>query len=362
MDISLSADGEQWREALAEYFGDHVCDERLIGSLRAPAALHVSAWKELATVGVHDLVLDTELAPPLRREMLWVTAYQLGYHGVAASLLANGLQPMVLLAAAGLSLTALTAEHDLIEDPVVVTASLAGAAFPPPDTQQVLVPAGAADGRRALALRPAGCGQWRLDLVGEERGLRRVPVDGSGTEPLLRLDLSEVTVDDSTLLARLDDRQVADASRTMRVWLATAMAGLAERLLDATVRQVTVRHQFGKPLSALQAVKHNVAEMALAAEAATLAGIDAMARLGGDLTEFEAVLAILTAHDALRVGALTAAQLHGGVGHIDEHVLPVFFRLAKAYQERTGPRAELCQRLGAAAGRRLDYSWDRWFS
>jgi alkylation response protein AidB-like acyl-CoA dehydrogenase len=124
---------------------------------------------------------------------------------------------------------------------------------------------------------------------------------------------------------------------------ASSMVGGCEAVLERTVSYSLERAQFGQVIGAFQAVRHHVARIAIAADAARLACNDALARadMGEDTTVIGAV-ALFAAGRSYTSAALTAAQVHGGVGTTIEHVLHHHFRRAKAMQLRSGrPAARL---------------------
>ena len=117
--------------------------------------------------------------------------------------------------------------------------------------------------------------------------------------------------------ARVDDRALVVAC--------AESVGSIDALLRDTVAYLRARVQFGRPLAANQALRHRVADLAIAAEearSATLAAVLALedaARAGDDLAHARAA-----AGARAKVGAVArrvaeeAIQLHGGMGVTDE--------------------------------------------
>jgi 3-oxocholest-4-en-26-oyl-CoA dehydrogenase beta subunit len=97
------------------------------------------------------------------------------------------------------------------------------------------------------------------------------------------------------------------------------MVGGARAVLDLTVRYITDRVQFGRPIGSFQAVQHHVADLSTRIDAAGLAAWQAVWRcsLGSDANPdaggLEAAVAIakVAAGDAYVETTLMAHQLHG---------------------------------------------------
>lgn len=133
----------------------------------------------------------------------------------------------------------------------------------------------------------------------------------------------------TTAVDRVAVEAALDRGRLLR---AAVMVGGAEAVLGLTTEHVLTRHQFGRPLAAFQAVRHLAADVAIAVDGARLLVEDA-AR-----TEHPGLVAaaVHVAGRAYVQAVVSAAQLHGGVGVTDEHVLPQHFRRAEAMRLRCG--------------------------
>jgi alkylation response protein AidB-like acyl-CoA dehydrogenase len=132
------------------------------------------------------------------------------------------------------------------------------------------------------------------------------------------------------------------------------MVGGARAVLDLTVRYITDRVQFGRPIGSFQAVQHHVAEMSTRIDAAGLAAWQAVwcCSLGGgagdDLDGARAAVAIakVAAGDAYVETTLMAHQLHGGIGFTLEHDLHLWSDRARAATLTCGSREDHLQALG----------------
>ncbi|MGA4990199.1 acyl-CoA dehydrogenase family protein [Nonomuraea bangladeshensis] len=118
-----------------------------------------------------------------------------------------------------------------------------------------------------------------------------------------------------------------------RLAVATAaqLVGVARELLARSVAYARVRTQFGAPIGSFQAVKHRLADVAVAVEfAAPLVWRAALALdAGAPAAGRDASAAKAAAGEAAALAAGSALQVHGAVGYTDE--LDLRFWLARAW-------------------------------
>jgi len=109
---------------------------------------------------------------------------------------------------------------------------------------------------------------------------------------------------------------------------------LAQGALEAAVDYARERHQFGRPISANQAVQHMLANMAMELEAArvlvyaTAKTIDSGAK---DFTEEGAMAKVFATDMAMKV-TTDAVQIFGGVGYMRDYPVEKMMRDAKINQ------------------------------
>ena len=159
---------------------------------------------------------------------------------------------------------------------------------------------------------------------------------------------SEVTFDEALVPARNVIGEVSGAWPHLRRALdaATAltcmqMAGMAERVLERTVEYVKMRVQFGRPLGSLQAVQHHCADMAIHCDGAMLAAQEAVSLLDRGLpARRETAIAKAFCNRACQFVTLTAHQLHGGVGFMQEFDLQMYTRQMQGMALRLGTSDE----------------------
>jgi alkylation response protein AidB-like acyl-CoA dehydrogenase len=118
---------------------------------------------------------------------------------------------------------------------------------------------------------------------------------------------------------------------------AAQLLGAGRALLEASVRHVRVRTQFGRPVGAFQAVKHKLADVAIGLEfARPLLDAAALALGGGDLGEDadtvgrDVSAAKVACADAAYLAARTALQVHGAIGYTEEHDVSLWLTKIRA--------------------------------
>ena len=152
------------------------------------------------------------------------------------------------------------------------------------------------------------------------------------------------------------DRVLRGATRrartAFRILAAAEAVGVSWAALDMAVEYAKVREQFGRTIGTFQAVKHNAANMLVAAEQTTAATWSA-AR-SDNLDEAELAATVAAAH-AIRAQVFNAhynIHLHGGIGFTWEHDSHLYLRRARTLSallaDGNDPLAELvdAQRAG----------------
>ncbi|MNK71916.1 Acyl-CoA dehydrogenase [compost metagenome] len=115
-----------------------------------------------------------------------------------------------------------------------------------------------------------------------------------------------------------------------RIGIAAQAIGIAQAALDAAVSYTQDRKQFGKPLSANQAVAFSIAEMATDIEAARLLMYRAASLKDQAQNHTQAAsMAKLFASETAMWVSTKAVQLHGGYGYTTDYPVERFMRDAK---------------------------------
>ncbi|MFL6090144.1 MAG: acyl-CoA dehydrogenase family protein [Aeromicrobium sp.] len=174
-------------------------------------------------------------------------------------------------------------------------------------------------------------------------------------DPLHDLALDGVVVDADSAAAVPPECFDELRIRTMLLQAAT-IAGGVSRICDLAREHVQTREQFGRPLIALQAVAHRLADMVIQRDLLEAVLQEALIRPARETASAALVVAVQTAD----IVAREAHMLHGAMGVTEEHVLRRFTtRLWEAAIEVRCARAQ-AETLGAAvrAGAGDTALWD----
>ena len=161
-------------------------------------------------------------------------------------------------------------------------------------------------------------------------------------KPVISLD-DGVTLDRARLAARarplLQDAAGGIAQR-VSLYNSAQLLGVAEAALKLAVDYAKVREQFGQAVGSFQAIKHQCADMAMAAEAAYAQVFFAgLSQAGGlpDATYQIAAAKVISVEAALS-NARAGIQIHGGIGFTAECDAHVFLKRAHLLGQLGGER------------------------
>ncbi len=177
------------------------------------------------------------------------------------------------------------------------------------------------------------------------------------TRKQAEISLTNVIIDSDSLLGEEGEgwpvlSKVIDLAA---IGLASEQMGGAQQVLDMTVDYTQERVQFNRKISSFQAVKHQAADMMLAAEVSKSAVYYAACiaqeaivdgPLAGELSEAASV-AKSYCSDAFFANAASALQLHGGVGFTWEYDVHLYFKRAKSSESLLGDGAWNRERLAS---------------
>ena len=117
-----------------------------------------------------------------------------------------------------------------------------------------------------------------------------------------------------------------------RIGIAAQSVGVAQAALDASVKYVKKRNQFGQLISKFQGVRWMVADMATEIEAARQMTLNTAARKDrGEEFAVQASMAKLYASEMVNRITAKALQLHGGYGFIKDYAVERFYRDARVF-------------------------------
>ena len=328
MDFRFSELDQSFRDGVRAAF-DERCSPALIRAAwdAAPGATDRSAWEALAAMGALDaLVAEADGGLGLDERSVVLVFQEAGRAGLP--------DPMVETAAVAAPLlgSRYSGSGAVVASDLGTSAS-PGTSFVPwaADADHILL--GGPDGRLHLVAP----GAVRLEPV--------VTVDGSRRACRVEWEPSRSSV--------LDVPAVAVARARERGVLATAaqLVGLAERMLEMAVAYAGQREQFGVKIGSFQAVKHHLADAALAQEFSRPAVYRAGWSLatGSPDAERDVSMAKAMASDAALVTARVALQCHGAIGYTTEYDLHLYMKrawaLARAWGDAAAHRRRVARSL-----------------
>ncbi|MBL1112259.1 acyl-CoA dehydrogenase family protein [Streptomyces sp. 110] len=204
----------------------------------------------------------------------------------------------------------------------------------------LLVRAGTPAGPRIFACEPAPgtCRRTPRRVLDETR--RQALVEFMGA-PATAVGTAEEA--EGTVSATLD---------TGRAALAAEQIGGSGHALDATVAFVAQRHQFGRPIGSFQAVKHRLADVLVALEAARSgsAYATACAAIASPQLPVAACAAAVVCSETFRLATAEYVQLHGGIGFTWEHPAHLYVRRARGAEVLFGTADQHRTRLAGLVG------------
>ncbi|MFG2658616.1 acyl-CoA dehydrogenase family protein [Streptomyces sp. NPDC048425] len=361
---SLSETDEQreLRTVLRDFFTETSGSEDVRKHLATPRGFDEALWARLAgEIGVHGLAIPEEYGGSgFTFAELAVALEESGRALYCAPLL-----PTVVLAAQALLTSG---------DRQACARHLPGIA----DGTLTATVAGFDDAEPGISARRGPSG-WVL------RGVADFVLDGAGADLIVvraqtrdgaRLFTCEPTadtcvrtphrvLDETRRQARVEFRgapampvgESGDVTATLdagRAALAAEQIGGSGHALDAIVEFVAQRRQFGRPIGSFQAVKHRLADVLVALEAARSASSYASVCVATASPQLPvaASAAAAVCSETFRLATAEYVQLHGGIGFTWEHPAHLYVRRARSAEVLFGTadrnRARLAELVGLA--------------
>jgi alkylation response protein AidB-like acyl-CoA dehydrogenase len=177
-----------------------------------------------------------------------------------------------------------------------------------------------------------------------------------GGEPVERTSLQlrrHESVDGSRRLfaiAKPPAWTIGDAFDRGALGIAAQLVGLGDHMLSTTVEYAKERRQFGVPIGSFQAVKHHLADVALALEFArplVYRAAWSVAKRHDDRAVHVAMAKARASEAALLAGRV-ALQVHGAIGYTTEYDLHLWMKRAWALAASWGDTAWHDDRVGRA--------------
>ena len=342
-------------ETLRRYLTDRYGPERRNAIVDSEDGLDATVWAELAELGVIGALLPEEVGGFGGEGFDVATVFEeLGRAGVVEPFLETAVLGAGLVADLGSE-----AQRGMLEEVIAGGAHLALAHGEPAsryDLSRVATTArdGAIEGRKAVVANAEAAGHLIVSAreaggEADEAGISLflVPRDASGVTlrgyPLVAGGrAAEVTLDGARgerlgppgeAFPAIEARAAAGA-----VAVCAEALGAMEAATEMTVGYLGQRKQFGKPLSAFQALQHRVADMLIELEQARSAVILAAGHLGDERAARERHVSAAK-HLVGRVGrqiAEESVQMHGGIGMTREYALAHLVKRIVADDHRLG--------------------------
>ena len=366
MDLSHTADQESLRALARQVLADHATPQRIAEVEVSEERIDRALWAALARAGLLGLSVPEEQGGSgLGIVDLCILLEEVGRAVAPVPVYATLVLGTLPIAEFGSPAQRLRLLPGVVSGELLLSGALAEPRNPDP-----LAPV-----TRASA---DGDG-WRLDGVkmavpaAALSAAIVVPaaVEGGGTRLFLAdphatgvtLEPQEMTNRELDYLVRLDGASgdplgggpdaLAWLVRRATVGLCAMQVGVTERALRMTAEYTSTREQFGRPLSAFQAVSQRAADAYVDVEGIRLTTLAAAWRLaaGLDADDSIAVAKFWAADGGQRV-VHAAQHLHGGVGVDVSYPLHRSFLWAKQLELSLGGGTEQLLRLGAmiAAG------------
>jgi citronellyl-CoA dehydrogenase len=206
-----------------------------------------------------------------------------------------------------------------------------------------------------VAARTGGPGLGGLSLVLVPRTARGVRVEalktlGLSTSAMGRVGLRGCRVPITNILGRPGGgfgyiQQALNRERLLGALAAVAWASYA---LERAIAWAKHRRAFAKPLVRFQAIRHAIADAAIALEAARQLNYATFTNwvAGREVTREIAMIKVFS-YDAAQRVIERCLQLHGGLGYLDDHWASRFYRDARALTLAAGT-PEVMKELVAA--------------
>jgi alkylation response protein AidB-like acyl-CoA dehydrogenase len=320
----MTDERELLRETMAALVAKHASPAAVRAATESARGYDESLWRLLCEqVGAAALVVPEEYGG---------AGGNLGDAAVALEELGRGLVPTPLLGTtlAELALLAADAPDGDALGPLAEGAAIGAVVFDPDyvvngDIADIVIAADPQDS-------PSKLTRWTT--------FSAVPV--ATMDPTRRL--ARVTPQSKAAVGA--DPGIADIAAIL---LAAEQIGAAARCLELTVEYTKDRVQFGRPIGSFQALKHRMADLYVAVQAARAVVYEAVTQASEQAARkpsaTSAALARVAATEAFSTVAAEGIQLHGGIAITWEHDMQLYFKRAHSSSQLLGPARAHLRRL-----------------
>jgi len=331
MDFTFTDDQLLFRDSVRDFLVNEVTPERIRASWDTPTGRQPALWSQLATLGLTGMTVPEEFGGLGMTEVDFVLlAQECGYVALPEPLVHTVLVAAPMLRDLGGELAAQWLPKIASGDARVVVGL----------EQNLLVEdAHVADllllqrGDKVIAATADQFRWQHSESIDPSRRLYSVDVLTGAAD-----------VATGTPAATL----LADAFNRGALGCAAQALGLAQRMIDLSVKYTVERQQFGKPIGSFQAVKHHMANVAVRleyAKAPTHRAAYAIAA-GEEIASHAVSHAKLVACEAASLAARNSHQVHGAMGYTWEVDLHIFMKKAWALANTWGDAGFHKTRIG----------------
>ena len=331
-----AAETEQLREAVRDLLADRCTEADVRRTMATEPGYDPELWKQLAELGLPGLVIATGYGGVgLGAEELEAVSEEIGAALVPSPFLSSSVLTATLIDAAG------TEEDKRRLLPALADGSSIGTVAVTGPTGS-WTPEGVAVQENGTLTGTASYvtfGQL-ADVIlvvartGDDIGVFEVAPDASGFQrtaaevfdPTVRLSQFAFADTPARRVGTAGWEAVRKALDLSTIALAGEQAGGARKIFETTVEYLKTRVQFGRAIGSFQAMKHLAADRLLDVESATSAARHAAA----DGSPGAIALAGFACAEAYETVALSAIQMHGGIGFTWEHPAHLYLRRARS--------------------------------
>jgi 3-oxocholest-4-en-26-oyl-CoA dehydrogenase beta subunit len=367
MDFTLPESGEDVRGLARDIAGKISTPERVADLESSSATIDTDLWRELGAAGLLGLEVSSAAAGERGGDLSAIendlVAEELGRalarvpfaaHACAAlpviATRADALRDSIVGPAAGGEVVLTVAfEEDLGVDVTApaTTATRDGDRLTVTGTKVNVPYAEAADHFVVNAVGPDG--PIAVVVPARSTGLSITATDSTGKIPTAQVDLTDVVVDaDHVLDGGLT--AVHDIADRFTLAVCAEQSGVVTRALELAAEYAREREQFGRAIGSFQAVKHHLADVAIAVEMArplvhaAALGIDGLVPEDTDVRR-DVAAAKVAAGDAAHLASRRTLQVLGAIGYTTEHDLSLYLTKTRALLTAWGTPAALRQRV-----------------
>ena len=169
-------------------------------------------------------------------------------------------------------------------------------------------------------------------------GIGLTRLDSIARDPQFAVEFSDVFVSDGVVgdAGQGDEALRRALDRAALLHCAHCIGG-AQHVQEMTVEYTKQRIQFDRAIATFQSVQHDCADMVIAIDSARLATYEAITKIeDGQSADKEIALAKSLTNHAYKWTTLTAQQIHGGIGFMEEYDLQLWTRRAKVAELKFG--------------------------